>query len=43
VSGDRTPLTLQVYEADIAIDRCDTCRGIWLDDGELERRRTDQL
>ncbi len=26
----------EIYEAQIEIDKCPTCRGIWLDPGELE-------
>jgi Zn-finger nucleic acid-binding protein len=34
---DGTELLTRVYEADIHVDGCETCSGIWLDHGELER------
>ncbi|NUQ11307.1 MAG: zf-TFIIB domain-containing protein [Gemmatimonadaceae bacterium] len=33
---DRSALEPQTYEAKIEIDACPTCRGVWLDQGELE-------
>ncbi|MCC6897375.1 MAG: zf-TFIIB domain-containing protein [Polyangiaceae bacterium] len=33
---DRSALEPQTYEAKIEIDACPTCRGVWLDKGELE-------
>ncbi|MBU1535151.1 zf-TFIIB domain-containing protein [Myxococcota bacterium] len=30
------PLKKEIYEAEIEIDMCPTCRGLWLDPGELE-------
>ncbi|PKN45203.1 MAG: hypothetical protein CVU59_09725 [Deltaproteobacteria bacterium HGW-Deltaproteobacteria-17] len=30
-------LVKEVYEADVEIDKCPKCRGIWLDAGELEK------
>lgn len=33
---DRTDLVRRRYEGDITIDLCPTCRGAWLDPGELE-------
>ena len=35
--ADGQELTKQTYEADIEIEKCQTCGGIWLDDNELER------
>ncbi len=29
-------LVKEIYEADVEIDKCPKCRGIWLDPGELE-------
>lgn len=29
-----SPLT---QEADLIVDRCETCKGVWMDKGELER------
>ena len=34
---DRSQLQSQIYEADIQVDRCASCRGVWLDATELER------
>lgn len=34
---DDTALTQQNYEAEVLVDSCPACRGIWLDKGELER------
>jgi len=34
---DGSELKTRIYEADIEIDECPTCRGVFLDDGELER------
>ena len=34
---DDTELLTRTYEADIEVDLCPTCRGIFLDHGELER------
>jgi len=33
---DGAELTARVYEADIEIDECPTCKGTFLDQGELE-------
>lgn len=33
---DGTPLDARVYEADIEVDSCGSCRGMWLDKGEIE-------
>jgi uncharacterized protein len=33
----RSELRQLTWEADIAVDQCVSCRGIWLDKGELER------
>jgi Zn-finger nucleic acid-binding protein len=33
---DSTPLHTQTYEANIEVDVCPECRGMWLDKGELE-------
>lgn len=30
-------LVKEIWEADVEVDRCPRCRGIWLDPGELER------
>ncbi len=32
---DKTPMAKEIVQA-IVIDRCPTCRGVWLDGGELE-------
>ncbi len=34
---DSAELLTRTYEADIQVDLCPTCRGIFLDHGELER------
>jgi len=34
---DATPLESSRYEADVKVDACPRCHGIWLDAGELER------
>ena len=34
---DQGELQKRIYEADIEIDECTTCLGIWLDKGELEQ------
>lgn len=34
---DQEPLTTKTYEAQIQVDECPACRGMWLDEGELER------
>jgi Zn-finger nucleic acid-binding protein len=34
---DGTELKARIYEADIEIDECPTCKGTFLDKGELER------
>jgi Zn-finger nucleic acid-binding protein len=34
---DGAELTARIYEANIEIDECPTCRGTFLDQGELER------
>ena len=33
---DGNPLETTTYEANIEVDACPTCRGMWLDKGELE-------
>lgn len=33
---DQSPLVSQTYEAKIEVDACPSCRGVWLDKGELE-------
>jgi Zn-finger nucleic acid-binding protein len=33
---DQTQLTKRNYEAEVEIDECPTCQGVWLDSGELE-------
>jgi Zn-finger nucleic acid-binding protein len=37
---DGTPLASRIYEADVEIDECPACKGIFLDQGELERIQT---
>ena len=32
---DQTELTKLIYEADVEVDQCPSCQGIWLDRGEL--------
>ena len=32
----KTPMTETSYE-EISIDKCNTCKGVWLDMGELEK------
>ena len=34
---DGTALSARVYEADIQVDECESCGGMWLDKGELEQ------
>ena len=34
---DRRVLETKRYEAQIQVDECPACRGMWLDEGELER------
>lgn len=34
---DKSNLESEVYEADIEVDVCPSCRGMWLDKGELEK------
>jgi uncharacterized protein len=34
---DGKELTQKIYEADVEIDHCEYCNGIWLDKGELEK------
>ena len=34
---DGSQLARCLYEADIEVDECPKCHGIWLDEGELER------
>ncbi|HNP97186.1 MAG TPA: zf-TFIIB domain-containing protein [Cyclobacteriaceae bacterium] len=34
---DQSPLSRKIYEDAIEIDLCDTCGGVWLDKGELEK------
>lgn len=34
---DRADLHKHHYEADVVVDVCPKCRGVWLDAGELER------
>jgi len=31
------PLEKRIYEGNVEIDGCSSCRGMWLDQGELER------
>ena len=38
--ADATMLTKEVAHG-VIIDRCPTCRGVWLDKGELERLNAD--
>ncbi|QDV40283.1 hypothetical protein Enr13x_00890 [Stieleria neptunia] len=33
---DGSSLASETYEGDVVVDRCPTCRGIWLDAGELK-------
>ncbi|WP_372895799.1 zf-TFIIB domain-containing protein [Stieleria sp.] len=33
---DGATLASETYEADVVVDRCPVCRGIWLDSGELK-------
>ncbi len=33
---DGTPMVKEILNDEIIIDRCPTCKGIWLDYGELE-------
>ncbi len=33
---DKTELWSKIYEADIRVDACPACGGMWLDPGELE-------
>ena len=35
--NDGEEMTRLVWEADVEVDRCPTCGGIWLDHGELEQ------
>jgi Zn-finger nucleic acid-binding protein len=34
---DQSELNQQKYEADITVEACPACQGVWLDHGELER------
>ena len=34
---DQSELSKRIYESDIEIDECPQCRGVWLDNGELEK------
>ena len=34
---DGSALEKELYEADIEVDRCSKCSGVWLDHGELEK------
>jgi len=34
---DGAELERNTYEANIEVDRCQTCRGMWLDENELQR------
>ena len=34
---DQSDLERQTYEGEIEIDRCPSCGGVWLDQGELEK------
>ena len=34
---DGSPLKPKTYEADVQVDLCDKCGGMWLQKGELER------
>jgi hypothetical protein len=41
---DKTTMEKEVVGGSIVIDRCPTCKGIWLDAGELEQiRRSAEL
>jgi uncharacterized protein len=33
---DGALLAAESYEGDVAVDRCPTCEGVWLDPGELQ-------
>lgn len=33
---DRSPLNTELYEGRVEVDKCPSCRGMWLDRGELE-------
>lgn len=33
---DGTTLVSEKYEAEVVVDRCPSCHGLWLDKGELE-------
>ncbi|MDV6032967.1 MAG: zf-TFIIB domain-containing protein [Phycisphaera sp. RhM] len=33
---DGATLASETYEADVVVDRCPMCRGLWLDSGELK-------
>jgi Zn-finger nucleic acid-binding protein len=33
---DQAELTPQIYEANVEVDFCPSCQGMWLDKGELE-------
>lgn len=37
---DATELRSEIYEANIEVDRCATCSGVFLDEGELQRIQT---
>lgn len=37
---DGAALVAAKYEGDVTVDRCPTCGGIWLDQGELEQIQT---
>ncbi|GAB4185828.1 MAG: hypothetical protein Kow00108_23280 [Calditrichia bacterium] len=34
---DRSELVKRIYEANVEIDECPQCKGVWLDEGELEK------
>lgn len=34
---DGSPLATEKYEANVEVDSCPTCQGVWLDKGELEQ------
>jgi len=34
---DGKALSSEKYEADVVVERCPSCRGMWLDRGELEK------
>lgn len=41
---DKATMVKEVVGGSIVIDRCPTCKGVWLDRGELDQiRRNDEL